>query len=764
MSWDDGTHAKVNRVQLTFDDVIRSIEVEYEGTNVQPQRRGTVGTNSDEFTLSSDEFITRVAGYYRTTFSGDVITALLFRTNKKTYGPYGNLTRNFFSADAPRNNQIAGFLGNSGSALNSINVHFAPIPPPGSIKPKPVGPGTGDAGSGQPASPGTGDAGGGPKPGGPGTGENGAGTKPSGPGTGENGAGTKPNDLGTGADGEGTKPGGSGTGEDGAGTKPGGLETGEDGAGTKPGGHGTGEDGAGTKPVGSGTGNDGGGPRPVIPGKMGPLGGDKGNEFDDVGFDGVKKITVGADEFSVTYIKIEYIKDGKVEIREHGTNRGQLKEFSVDYPNDNILAVGGSYDHIFTYDTTLITSLYFTTSRGFTSPLFGEKTGTDFEFQGENRGKLLGFHGRAGYAIDAIGAYFHTGSQGGEGGDPSKGGPKPVVPVKMGPLGGDRGNEFNDVGFDGVKRVAVAADEFSVTYIKIEYVKDGKVEIREHGTSRGQVKEFSVDYPNDNFTAVGGSYDHIFTYDTTLITSLYLTTSRGFTSPLFGEMKGTEFEFKGENGEKLIGFHGRAGHAIDAIGAYFDTGSKPGGDSNSGKGTDSGSSTKDSGKGTDSGSSTKDSGKGSDSGSSTQRLEAQGGKGGNQWDDGGDYDGVTKIHVAVGRGIEQISFEYVKNGQTKEGPARGVRGRRSTIGTFEISHPNEYLISVKGWSDSSNKIAGIQFKTNTKTSKYYGFEKLPGEESTDILLEVKDKKIVGFHGFADSHVNALGAYIAPAAN
>ena len=83
---------------------------------------------------------------------------------------------------------------------------------------------------------------------------------------------------------------------------------------------------------------------------------------------------------------------------------------------------------------------------------------------------------------------------------------------------------------------------------------------------------------------------------------------------------------------------------------------------------------------------------------------------------------------------------------------------------FEISHPNEYLISVKGWSDSSNKIAGIQFKTNTKTSKYYGFEKLPGEESTDILLEVKDKKIVGFHGFADSHVNALGAYIAPAAN
>lgn len=59
---------------------------------------------------------------------------------------------------------------------------------------------------------------------------------------------------------------------------------------------------------------------------MGPLGGDSGKEFNDVGFEGVKKITVGADEYSVTYIKIEYVKDGKVEVREHGKARGELKE------------------------------------------------------------------------------------------------------------------------------------------------------------------------------------------------------------------------------------------------------------------------------------------------------------------------------------------------------------------------------------------------------------------------------------------------------
>ena len=165
-----------------------------------------------------------------------------------------------------------------------------------------------------------------------------------------------------------------------------------------------------------------------------------------------------------------------------------------------------------------------------------------------------------------------------------------------------------------------------------------------------------MDYPNDSITEVGGTYKHNYNYDTTLIASLYFTTSKGFTSPLFGidsEKKGTEFEFKDENGGKLIGFHGRGGNAIDAIGAYFDTGSKPGG--------------------------TGDSGSGSNSGSGPQKLDAQGGKGGNQWDDSGDHDGVTKIHVAFSRVIEQIKFEYVKNGETKEGPAHGVIGGARTI-------------------------------------------------------------------------------------
>lgn len=59
-----------------------------------------------------------------------------------------------------------------------------------------------------------------------------------------------------------------------------------------------------------------------------------------------------------------------------------------------------------------------------------------------------------------------------------------------------------------------------------------------------------------------------------------------------------------------------------------------------------------------------------------QKVVAQGGNGGSQWDDGSEHDAVTKIQVSAGgKGIEYVKFDYVKNGQTKEAPLRSVKGR-----------------------------------------------------------------------------------------
>nr|BAH57171.1 AT3G16420 [Arabidopsis thaliana] len=118
-----------------------------------------------------------------------------------------------------------------------------------------------------------------------------------------------------------------------------------------------------------------------------------------------------------------------------------------------------------------------------------------------------------------------------------------------------------------------------------------------------------------------------------------------------------------------------------------------------------------------------------------QKVEAQGGKGANLWDDGSTHDAVTKIQLAAGiDGIQYVQFDYVKNGQPEQAPLRGTKGRVLPADPFVINHPDEHLVSVEGWYSP---------------------------EGTHFTLQVKDKKIIGFHGSAGGNLNSLGAYFAP---
>jgi hypothetical protein len=139
-----------------------------------------------------------------------------------------------------------------------------------------------------------------------------------------------------------------------------------------------------------------------------------------------------------------------------------------------------------------------------------------------------------------------------------------------------------------------------------------------------------------------------------------------------------------------------------------------------------------------------------------RKMEAKGSKGGNQWDDGTNNDGVTKIHVRGGvEGIQYIKFDYVrKSGQHINGSIHGLSGSGFTQ-TFEIDHlNNEHLVCVEGYyDDESGVIQALQFKTNIKTSELLGYKK-----GKKFSLVDKRKKIVGFHGYADKNLNSLGAY------
>ena len=86
--------------------------------------------------LGPGEIVTAVSGTVikHDTYVGtkvDVVQTLKFVTNKKTYGPYGNLDYNKelgtpFSAVAPDDKAIVGFFGRTDDKyLNAIGVYIA---------------------------------------------------------------------------------------------------------------------------------------------------------------------------------------------------------------------------------------------------------------------------------------------------------------------------------------------------------------------------------------------------------------------------------------------------------------------------------------------------------------------------------------------------------------------------------------------------------------------------------------------------------------
>ena len=74
-----------------------------------------------------------------------------------------------------------------------------------------------------------------------------------------------------------------------------------------------------------------------------PQGGDRGYAWDDGVYDGVSKISVTQDGSYLSYVKFKYVKGSTSVRHSHGKMNQEPKEFKVDYPNEFITSVEGTY-------------------------------------------------------------------------------------------------------------------------------------------------------------------------------------------------------------------------------------------------------------------------------------------------------------------------------------------------------------------------------------------------------------------------------------
>ncbi|XP_013725114.2 jacalin-related lectin 36-like [Brassica napus] len=138
-----------------------------------------------------------------------------------------------------------------------------------------------------------------------------------------------------------------------------------------------------------------------------------------------------------------------------------------------------------------------------------------------------------------------------------------------------------------------------------------------------------------------------------------------------------------------------------------------------------------------------------------KKLEAKGGDHGAAWDDGF-YEDVRKIYVGQGdSGVSFIKFVYDGGKKLVAGDGHGK------MSLFELDFPNEYIVLVEGCYDKvfgieAEVVTMVKFKTNKRTSPPFGMD-----GGTTFVFEMKDHKIVGFHGKAGDYVHQVGVHVSP---
>ncbi|KAK7301735.1 hypothetical protein RJT34_12607 [Clitoria ternatea] len=569
--------------------------------------------------------------------------------------------------------------------------------------------------------------------------------------------------------------------------------------------------------------------RPV---SVGPWGGNGGYRWNDGVYSTVRQLVIVHEE-GIASIQIEYDKKGSsVWSQKHGGSGGQkIDKIKLDYPDEFLRSIDGYYGTLNEWGPIIIRSLSFESNRKIYGP-FGVEQGTYFSLP-MTGGKIVGFHGRYGWYLDAIGVYMKSSQQPspsktlsysqsymtntnenvgysvihgsiGQGFDmflalrqkddfdkylpngkiSSFKEPKNIEPkekivqvekapsmvegvVTYGPWGGAGGHVFDDGPFTGVRQIDLSRN-VGIVWIRILYDLDGEaVWGYKHGGTGGFKHEKIVfDFPYEVLTHISGYYGSIMYMGLVAIRSLTFHTTKRVYGP-FGDEYGTYFTTKLKEG-KVVGFHGRNGLFLDALGVHVIEGKVivPLAPPSSLAVTSREPSISE-----------------IDNGQWPAKLVLTksapiepvasgvikepapcgpgpwGGDGGRPWDDGV-FSGIKQIYLTKApEGICSIQIEYDRNKQSVWSVKHGGDGG-NTMHRIKLEYPHEVLTCISGYCGPITAdeppiiIKSLTFYTSR--GQYGPFGDEVGKYFTSTITE---GKIVGLHGRSSMYLDAIGVHM-----
>ncbi|XP_074570068.1 jacalin-related lectin 3 isoform X2 [Curcuma longa] len=332
-----------------------------------------------------------------------------------------------------------------------------------------------------------------------------------------------------------------------------------------------------------------------MPGPLtyGPWGGSGGTIFDDGVYTGIREIKLTRN-IGITSIKVLYDRNGQAVWGNKNGGSGGIKTDKIvfDFPFEILTHVTGYFGTTMIMGPTAVKSLKFHTTKRDYGP-YGDEEGAFFSSLLVD-GKVVGFHGRSGWFVDSIGVHVLEGKVAStlrnkvamplldysrwpsNQIDSSKGIEEEVVygmikepaSTDPGPWGGNGGRPWDDGVYSGIKQVYITRGDV-INSIQIEYDRSGQsVWSVRHGSSGEISHRVKFDYPNEVLNCLSGYYCTN-SYDDSIkvVKSLTFHSTRGKYGP-FGEEVGTYFTSNLTQG-KVVGFHGRSGLYLDAIGVHM---------------------------------------------------------------------------------------------------------------------------------------------------------------------------------------------------
>ncbi|KAK4481414.1 hypothetical protein RD792_012304 [Penstemon davidsonii] len=352
----------------------------------------------------------------------------------------------------------------------------------------------------------------------------------------------------------------------------------------------------------------------------GPWGGNGGSLFDDGVYDAIRQINLTRN-VGIVSVRVCYEKNGECVWGSKNGGTGSFKhdKITFDYPSEILTHITGYHGPTMIMGPDVIKSLTFHTTKGKHGP-YGEEQGHPFSTK-LKEGSIVGFHGKKGLFLDAIGVYVLEGkvpsapishnheavlSSTHNNRKPASVSPtkannqivlstnkadnsqwpfnmgkrgqneevvhrmvKDPAPFGPGPWGGEGGKPWDDGVYTGIKQIVLTKTD-AICCIEIEYDRNGQsVWSVKHGGTGGQTaNRVKLDYPHEVLTCVTGYYGPINkNQGTKAVQSLTFHSTRKKYGP-FGEEIGTYFA-SGTTEGKLVGFHGRSSMYLDAIGVHM---------------------------------------------------------------------------------------------------------------------------------------------------------------------------------------------------